>query len=82
METPAISSDLSVEQILAVWPQTLPVFIRFHMLCIGCPITHFHTLGEACLAHGMSLEPFMSAVQAAINSAPPQSSSDRAAGGR
>jgi hybrid cluster-associated redox disulfide protein len=79
METPAFSSDLSVEQILAAWPRTLPVFIRFHMLCIGCPVTRFHTLREACLAHGMELEPIESALRAAISPGPPQSPTDGAA---
>ena len=73
METLVFSSDLSVERILAVWPQTLPVFIRFHMLCIGCPVTPFHTLRDACMAHDMSLEPFESALLAAISSGLPQS---------
>jgi hybrid cluster-associated redox disulfide protein len=73
METRAFSSDLTVEHILAVWPQTLPVFIRFHMLCIGCPVMPFHTLSDACLAHDIQFEPFESALQAAVNSGLPQS---------
>jgi hybrid cluster-associated redox disulfide protein len=73
METRAFSSDLTVEHILAAWPGTLPVFIRFHMLCIGCPVTPFHTLREACLAHGIELESLLSVLQAAVSSGLPQS---------
>ena len=79
METPVFSPDLSVEQVLAVWPQTLPVFIRFHMLCIGCPITRFHTLREAALAHGIDLERLECALQTAVSSWLPQSPRDDAA---
>ncbi len=68
METPAFSSELTVEHILSLWPQTLPLFIRFHMLCIGCPVTPFHTLRDACLAHDIELEPFETALRAAVNS--------------
>jgi hybrid cluster-associated redox disulfide protein len=82
MERPAFSSELSVEQILADWPQTLPVFIRFHMLCIGCPVTPFHTLRDACLAHDIDLEPFESALEAVVNSDLPQSPKGGAAAGR
>jgi hybrid cluster-associated redox disulfide protein len=82
METRAFSSELTVEHILALWPQTLPVFIRFHMLCIGCPVTPFHTLREACLAHEMGLEPFESALRAAVSSGLPQSPGGGAAAGR
>jgi hybrid cluster-associated redox disulfide protein len=82
MKTTAFSSDLTVGQVLDVWPQTLPVFIRFHMLCIGCPVTSFHTLRDACLAHDMDPEPFESALRAVINSALPQSPEGGAAAGR
>lgn len=68
MESPALRPDLSVEEILAHWPQTLTVFIEFRMLCVGCPITRFHTLCEACIAHGISLAPVELALQAAVNS--------------
>ena len=79
MTAPTFSADLSVERILTVWPQALPVFIRFHMLCIGCPVTRFHTLREAALAHGIDLEPLESALQTAVSSALPQSPRDDAA---
>ena len=82
MEARTFSSDLTVEQILAVWPQTLPVFIRFHMLCIGCPITSFHTLRDACLAHDIDIEPIESALCAAVSSGFPQSPADGAAAGQ
>lgn len=70
-----LNTDHTIEQILALWPQTIPVFIRFHMLCIGCPITPFHDLSDACRAHGISLEPVETALHEAINSDPQQSPS-------
>ena len=79
MTAPTFSADLSIERILAVWPQALPVFIRFQMLCIGCPVTRFHTLREAALAHGIDLEPLEYALQTAVSSALPQSPRDDAA---
>lgn len=81
MKAPVFSSDLSVEHILAEWPQTLPVFIRFHMLCIGCPIAPFHTLGEACLAHEIGLEQVEAALRSAVSSGLPQSPAGGAAAG-
>lgn len=68
-----LRSDQTIEQILALWPQTIPVFIRFHLLCIGCPITPFHDLADVCRAHGISIEPVETALRAAINSGPRRS---------
>ena len=49
----AMFSDLSVDEIMDRWPATIRVFIRHDMLCIGCAIGSFHTLGEACKAHNL-----------------------------
>jgi hybrid cluster-associated redox disulfide protein len=73
MKTQALSSGQTVEQILDFWPETIPVFIRFHMLCIGCPVTAFHNLGDACLAHGIETGVVDAALRDAISSGPRQS---------
>ncbi|WP_322100033.1 DUF1858 domain-containing protein [Geminicoccus roseus] len=44
--------------------EVIPVFIRFRMHCIGCPIGHFHTVAEACALHGRDLTNFLQAVNA------------------
>ena len=46
-------SDTLVDEIMRRWPATIRVFTRRGMLCVGCPIGPFHTLGEACAEHGL-----------------------------
>lgn len=48
--------DLSVKDIMDRWPQTLAVFIKHRMLCVGCAVAQFHTVDEACRAHGNDAE--------------------------
>ena len=43
--------DLSVMDIMDNWPETLPIFIKYKMLCVGCSIAPFHTVKEACVEH-------------------------------
>ena len=33
------------------WPQTIPVFLKYKMLCVGCVITPYHTIRDACVQH-------------------------------
>jgi hybrid cluster-associated redox disulfide protein len=47
----AIDPDMPVDEIMRRWPATIRVMIRHHMLCIGCPIGVFHTVGDAAAAH-------------------------------
>jgi hybrid cluster-associated redox disulfide protein len=79
MKTRTLSSEQTIEKILAFWPETIPVFIRFHMLCIGCPIAPFHNLRDACQAHEINLETVDAAVRDAISSGPRQSPTGGAA---
>ena len=45
--------DLSVSEIMERWPDTVGLFIRLDLSCVGCPIGRFHTPGEAAAAHHM-----------------------------
>lgn len=49
-----LEPDMSIDAIMRQWPSTIGVVARHGMLCIGCPVGRFHTLREACQAHGIS----------------------------
>ena len=57
---------LLLSDILACWPQTIPVFIRHRMLCVGCVITPYHTVEDACREHNVSETAFRSDLRRAI----------------
>jgi hybrid cluster-associated redox disulfide protein len=58
--------DMSVAEIMHQWPETLPVFMKFHLHCIGCPIAGFHTLTDAALEHDLSFDTLNAAMLVAI----------------
>ena len=45
--------DLPLADLMTHWPETLPVFMRHKMLCVGCMVSPFHTLAEACRAYDL-----------------------------
>jgi len=51
-----LEPDTTIDEIMRRWPATIPIVIGHGMLCVGCPIGRFHTLREACRAHGLSEE--------------------------
>jgi hybrid cluster-associated redox disulfide protein len=57
--TRILNPDLTVDEIMRRWPGTIRVMIRNRILCVGCPIGSFHTVIEACVAHGVDVETFM-----------------------
>lgn len=40
--------DLSLDMLMTLWPETIPVFMFHNMLCIGCMVNPFHTVIDAC----------------------------------
>lgn len=54
-----------VDDVLRRRPATFRAFLDHKMRCIGCPIACFHTIDEACRAHHVEPNAFLSALQTA-----------------
>ncbi len=57
--------DLSLDTLMSVWPQTIAVFLRYKMLCIGCTVGPFHTVIDACIAYDLDELAFRAELHAA-----------------
>lgn len=58
--------NLSLAVLLARWPQTVSVFLRYRMSCAGCLISPFHTVMDACAEYGLEEEQFMAELRIAV----------------
>ncbi|WGW05616.1 DUF1858 domain-containing protein [Tropicibacter oceani] len=73
MNRPCIDDPgLSLSQVMASWPQTVAVFVRHRMLCVGCMVTPFHTITDACLEYDLDEDSFRDSLRQAIAAAPDQ----------
>lgn len=50
--------ELPLKDLMNEWPETIRVFIKHKMACIGCPVSPFHTVGDACDAYGLDRDWF------------------------
>jgi hybrid cluster-associated redox disulfide protein len=62
-----VESHQVVDDIMRKQPRTIAVFLQFRMLCVGCPIAPFHSLEEACQAHGIDQELLIAQLEAAMD---------------
>jgi hybrid cluster-associated redox disulfide protein len=62
-----IGFDDIVGEVMTAWPATIRVFLDFRMGCVGCPISAFHTVDDACKEHGVDRDAFLAALCAAVN---------------
>ena len=58
--------QLCVADLMSLWPETIDVFLRHRMLCVGCLVSRFHTVTDACLAYDLDRDVFMAEVRAEI----------------
>ncbi|WP_292286223.1 DUF1858 domain-containing protein [Marivita sp.] len=51
--------DLPLADLMTEWPQTIHVFVRHRMLCVGCLVSPFHTVTDACAAYHLDEDLFL-----------------------
>lgn len=67
---PLIDKSILVSQILADHPQTVLVFLKYEMLCVGCLVAPFHTVEDACLEHNLDETAFRRDLTETISAGP------------
>lgn len=58
--------DLELDVLMAHWPATIGVFLDHRMLCVGCVITPFHTVIDACREYGLDELTFRAELRRAV----------------
>jgi hybrid cluster-associated redox disulfide protein len=53
--------------VMTARPATIRVFLDFRMGCVGCPISAFHTVDDACMEHGVDRGEFLAALRVVAN---------------
>lgn len=61
-----ITKKMTIAQVVGKFPDTIPVFMKYHMMCFGCGIAHVETIEEGCKGHGINLEEFLKELNEAV----------------
>ncbi len=64
--TAPIGADTILEDLMATYKVTIPIFIHRKMMCIGCPIARMHDVRQACAEHDIPLTQFLADLNGAI----------------
>jgi len=59
--------DLPLDELMSRWPETIKVFLRYHLLCVGCLVAPFHTISDACMEHGVDEASFRADLRQAVD---------------
>ena len=54
-----ITKEMIIAEIIAIDTDIIPILMDAGMHCIGCPSAQGESLEEACMVHGMEVEPLV-----------------------
>jgi hybrid cluster-associated redox disulfide protein len=66
MEHTQLTANFTVTEVMDRWPQTIPIFFRYRMACVGCPIASFETLAEIAAVYNLNLDRFLGELEQLI----------------
>jgi hybrid cluster-associated redox disulfide protein len=61
-----ITKEMSITEIVQVYPATHDVFKKFNLGCIGCIAASFETLEDGLIAHGINVDEFLKEVNKVV----------------
>ena len=62
-----VERDTIIADVLRNAPETMPLFQRIGMHCLGCVISSGETVEEACAVHGVDADEFIEQLNAFIS---------------
>lgn len=54
-----VTKDMIIAEIIAIDTNIIPILMDAGMHCVGCPSAQGESLEEACMVHGMEVEPLV-----------------------
>lgn len=61
-----ITKDMNLAQVVRNHPDTIPVFLRHGLMCVGCAAARFESIEQGALAHGIDVEALVNALNEAL----------------
>ena len=61
-----VTKDMGIMEIVTAHPETLEVFAKYGMGCIGCAAAHFENLEAGAKVHGINIDDMVNDMNAVI----------------
>ena len=61
-----ITEDMNIKEVIDKYPETVSVFAKYNMGCIGCIAASFEKIKDIAGVHGVDLESFVNDLNSAV----------------
>lgn len=65
----SITKDMSILDVVQLYPDTAEVFMNAGMGCLGCAAAHFENIEQGALAHGIDVDALIKGLNECIGAA-------------
>jgi len=66
-QTEKITKNMTFAEIMARYPETMPVFLEHGMSCFGCPMAMNETIEQGAIAHGVKVDELVARLNSAVS---------------
>lgn len=61
-----ITEDMTIQDVIDKYPETVAVFARYNIGCIGCPAASFEKVKDIAMVHGTDVKAIVKDLNEAI----------------
>ncbi len=51
-----ITKEMTIEEVVTQYPETMMVFMRHGLHCVGCHVSAYESIEEGAMAHGINVD--------------------------
>ena len=51
-----ITKEMRIQEIVAEHPETVRIFFKHGLMCVGCAAARFESLAQGAMAHGIDVD--------------------------
>lgn len=61
-----INKEMTIAEVVNKFPNTVPVFHRHGMSCLGCPATQYENVEQGAMIHGLDVDQLIEELNKAV----------------
>jgi len=62
-----ITEDMNIREVIEKHPETIPIFQKYNMGCVGCIAASFEKIKDIVVVHGVDAKKFVEELNEVIN---------------
>jgi hybrid cluster-associated redox disulfide protein len=63
-----ITKDIKIEEVVTQYPETMMVFMKHGLHCVGCHVSAFESIEDGAMAHGINVDALVADLNRVISS--------------